>query len=62
MTTEPAPAPELVTEQDLAADVLDALLRENFAGLSDRVDPDGPDGAALLLPGSPRSRWSLTAS
>ena len=49
LATEPEPAPELVTEQDLAADVLDALLRENFAGLSDRVGPDGPDGAALRL-------------
>ncbi|HEY2279674.1 MAG TPA: IucA/IucC family protein [Streptosporangiaceae bacterium] len=43
-------APDLVAEQDLAADVLDALLRENFAGLSHRVDPGGP---ALLLPGRP---------
>ena len=53
LATEPEPAPELVTEQDLAADVLDALLRENFAGLSGRVDPDGPDGAALRMPGRP---------
>jgi siderophore synthetase component len=54
MTTQPdlTPelAPELVTEQELAANVLDALLRENFAGLSDRVDLDGP---VLLLPGRP---------
>jgi len=56
MTTEPGLAsqpdlaPELAAERDLAADVLDALLRENFAGLSGRVDPDGP---ALRLPGQP---------
>ena len=53
LATKPELAPELAAEQDLAADVLDALLRENFAGLSDRVDLDGPDGAALRLPGQP---------
>lgn len=34
-----------MTEHELAARILDALLRENYAGLADRVD-----GAALMLP------------
>jgi siderophore synthetase component len=49
VTTEPAPA----TEPELAADVLDALLRENFAGLAGRVARTDPDGPALHLPGHP---------
>jgi siderophore synthetase component len=49
VTTEPAPA----TEPELAADVLDALLRENFAGLAGRVARTGLDGPALHLPGHP---------
>ena len=40
------------TENDLAAAVLDALLRENFAGFSDHLEFSGPD-PVLALPGLP---------
>jgi siderophore synthetase component len=43
----------VTAEHDLAADVLDALLRENVAGLSRRVDRPGPSGPVLRLPGHP---------
>ena len=55
MTAEPDPATEqnLAAEQSLAADVLDALLRENFAGLAGRIDRADPARPALHLPGHP---------
>ena len=45
--------PDAVTaETDLAVAVLDALLRENFAGLSNHIEFSGPD-PVLALPGLP---------
>ena len=39
-------------EAELAAGVIEALLREDYAGLSRRVRVT-PDGAVLALPGGP---------
>jgi hypothetical protein len=46
--TEPDPA----AENELAVAVLDALLRENFAGLAGNIEHTGPD-PVLTLPGLP---------
>jgi siderophore synthetase component len=51
VTPEPHPATEL--EPDLAASILDALVRENFAGLAARIDRTDPSAPALHLPGHP---------
>ncbi|HEY2521052.1 MAG TPA: IucA/IucC family protein [Streptosporangiaceae bacterium] len=54
MTAEQDPATESdpATEADLALAVLDALLRENFAGLAGNINDTGPD-PVLTLPGLP---------
>jgi hypothetical protein len=50
--SDPATEPDPAAENDLAVAVLDALLRENFAGLAGNIKDTGPD-PVLTLPGLP---------